>query len=882
MQLLPGTKLGPYEIISLIGAGGMGEVYRARDPRIGREVAIKILPETFTADTDRLRRFEQEAHAAGVLNHPGILSIFDIGTDLSRPYIVSELLEGETLREKLQTGPLMRRKAIEYALQIASALATAHDKGIVHRDLKPENIFITREGRAKILDFGLAKLIYPDAPAAVSNQSKLQTLEGQSTPGMMLGTVGYMSPEQVRGLSSDHRSDIFAFGVVLYEMLTGKRAFQGNTNADTLSTILQKDPPELSESNPDLSLPLVRIIQHCLEKNPEERLQSMRDIRIYLETLSGLSGTTVTSTALPPPAGQMRRIFPWVIASLLAIATAVFAIGYFQRIPKPKGPVSFSINAPVGISFDSFAIGMAVSPDGTRLVFGAPDENGKFVLWDRQFNNPIARPLPGTEETFLYPFWSPDSRNVGFFAEGKLKTIDINSEAVRILCDAPAGRGGTWNRKGWIVFAPDKYGALFRVAATGGQPEQVTITPKEGVSYRWPSFLPDDSHFLFSDFDIDQSIKIGSLDSKEEKILVRENSNAFFAPPNHVLFAQNGRLIAQQLDLKRLELKGEAISISNQNVVQNHARAFAAFTVSAAGVLTYQADTVPPSRLVIVDRSGKRVAEVGEPGYYSYPRFSPDGKKLSVARHQSHIEPGDIWLLDLMKGTMSRFTFEPQLYGPAVWTPDGKKIQYGERDLFEKPVSGTTAEKPLFKSGLGKTTFDVSSDGKYQLFALDNRQTLLDVWVLPLFGEGKPFPFVATPHNENTARFSPDGKWVAYDSSESGKEEVYVRAFPDADAGKWQISNAGGVHPVWRGDGKEIFYRNGRNIMASEITLNPEFESGTPKILFETALPTLADDTLFDVSRDGERFVLSTPPDSQYFSSVTVVLNWMTGIPKDR
>jgi len=860
----------------------MGEVYRARDPRIGREVAIKILPETYAVDKDRLRRFEQEAHAAGVLNHPGILSIFDIGTDQSRPYIVSELLEGETLRERLQTGPLMRRKAIEHALQISSALATAHDKGIVHRDLKPENIYITRDGRAKILDFGLAKLIYPDTPLAASNQSKLQTLEGQSTPGMMLGTVGYMSPEQVRGLSSDHRSDIFAFGAVLYEMLTGKRAFQGNTNADTLSAILQKDPPELSDSNPDLSLPLVRIIQHCLEKNPEERLQSMRDVRIYLETLSGLSSTTVTSPVLPATAGRLQRIFPWAIASFLAIATVVFAIGYFQRIPAPKAPVSLSINAPVGISFDSLAIGMAASPDGTRLVFGAPDETGKFVLWDRQFNNPIARPLPGTEETIAYPFWSPDSRNVGFFADGKLKTIDINSGAVRRLCDAPAGRGGTWNHNGWIVFAPDKYGALFRVAATGGKPEQVTLTPKEGVSYRWPSFLPDDNHFLFSDSDIDQSIKIGSMDSKEEKILVRESSNALFTPPNYVLFVQNGRLIAQQLDLKRLELKGDAVSISNQNVVQNHARVFAAFSVSAAGVLAYQADTVPPSRLVIVDRSGKRVTEVGEPGYYSYPRFSPEGKRLSAVRHQSHIEPGEIWLLDLMKGNMSRFTFKTLIYSPAVWTPDGKKIQYATRDLFEKPVSGTTAEKPLFESRLGKTTLDVSSDGKYQLFSLDNRQTLLDLWVLPLFGEGKPFPFVATPYNEYDARFSPDGKWVAYDSTESGKDEVYVRPFPDSDAGKWQISSTGGVCPVWRGDGKEIFYRNGRKIMAAEIRLDPEFESGTPKILFETAPPTLADDTLFDVSRDGERFVLSTPSDSQYFSSVTVVLNWMTGIPRDR
>ena len=797
---------------------------------------------------------------------------------------MSELLEGETLRERLQTGPLVRRKAIDYALQVASALATAHDTGIVHRDLKPENIYITRDGRAKILDFGLAKLIYPDAPVAAPNQSRLQTMEGQSTPGMILGTVGYMSPEQVRGLSSDHRSDIFAFGAVLYEMLTGKRAFHGNTNADTLSAILQKDPPELSESNPDLSVPLVRIIEHCVEKNPAERLQSMRDVHIYLETLSGLSSTTVATPALPAASARIQHTLPWAIASLLAIATAVFAIGYFQRIPSPKGPVSLSINAPAGISFASFAIGMAVSPDGTRLVFGAPDESGKFVLWDRQFNNPVARPLPGTEETFAYPFWSPDSRNVGFFSEGKLKTIDINSGAVRTLCDAPAGRGGSWSRKGWIVFAPDKYGALFRVAATGGKAEQVTGTPEDGVSHRWPSFLPDDVHFLFSDaaHNIEESIKIGSLDSREEKILVREPSNAFFAPPNHVLFVQNGRLIAQQLDLKRLELKGEAISISNQNVVQNHARVFAAFSVSAAGVLAYQADTVPPSRLVIVDRSGKRVAEVGDPGYYSYPRFSPDGKKLSVVRHSSHIEPGDIWLLDLLKENMSRFTYKPQMFGPAVWTPDGKKIQYGARDLFEKPVSGTTAEKLLFESGLSKSAYDVSSDGKYQLFSLDNRQTLVDIWVLPLFGEGKPFPFVASPYNEYNTRFSPDGKWVAYDSTESGKEEVYVRPFPNADAGKWQISNAGGMHPVWRGDGKEIYYRNGRKIMAAEITLEPEFESGTPKILFETAHPTLADDTLFDVSRDGERFVLSTPPDSQYFSSVTVVLNWMTGIPADR
>jgi serine/threonine protein kinase len=874
--LAAGTRLGPYEIVAPLGAGGMGEVYRGRDPRIGREVAIKILPSTFAEDAERLRRFEQEARAAGALNHPNILVIYDTGTEGSNPYIVSELLEGETLREKLEAGALPHRKVADYARQIALGLAAAHDKGIVHRDLKPENLFITRDGRVKILDFGLAKLSTPEVVR--KDSSRLQTIAADSTPGMVLGTVGYMSPEQVRGLPADHRSDIFTFGAILYEMLTRKRAFRGDTAADTMSAILQKDPPELNESNPDLPQAAARILRHCLEKNPEERLQSMRDVAIYLETFSGLSGSGVTA-ALPAQKPKIGVLLPWMIVAALALTASLAVIGYSHRIPKPDASTYLSADAPAGGSFGAINIQMALSPDGNHLVFAAPDSNGKIFLWDRNLHSSRPNQLIGTENA-EYPFWSPDSRFVGFFVEGSaLKVVDVKEESVRTLCGSPAGRGGSWGTNGTILFARDKYGGIYQVPAEGGSPKLVTDDPfKDGISYRWPQFLPDQKNFIYSSMSgtgNDRGLFTSAQGSPKGTLLLKADSQAIFVKPDCLIFTQSGKLMMQRLDLKTLRMKGEAISIASEPIAMNLTRVFASFSASQNGTLSYQANSVTRSPLIWVDRTGKQIATAGSAEYYSSPRISPDEKRIAAIRHEIPTEEGDVWVYDDLRKSMARFTSQPQQYSLPVWSADGTKIFFGAGDIYWKPADGATAEQRLLGSSFYTLLQSVSSDGKLLLYTMDNQKTLGDIWVLPLSEGAKPYPYLETPADEGHASLSPDAKWIVYDSDESGQSEVYVRPFPSASSGKWQVSVAGGFNPLWRKDGKELYYVSSDNkLMAVAVNASTTFESGTPQALFEMPTQTISIGQAYDVSADGQRILLCAPPGTKYFSNITVVLNW--------
>ena len=539
MMLPVGTKLGPYEIVAPLGAGGMGEVYRARDTRLGRDVAIKVLPSSFSADADRLHRFEQEACAAGALNHPNILIVHDIGTHDGSPYVVSELLEGETLRERMGGTAQPQRKAIDYALQIAHGLAAAHEKGIVHRDLKPDNIFITKDGRVKILDFGIAKLTQVEGAEA---QTDIPTRRVDTGPGVVMGTVGYMSPEQVRGQKVDHRSDIFSFGAILYEILSGRRAFHRESAADTISAILKEHPPDLSETNQRVSPALERLVNHCLEKNPQERFHSASDLAFALEAISSaspVSNQTMTAMTALPARAQIRKQLPSIIAAFLAlalIAALPFVFLYFRNAPAPRPNVVRAMIPPPENAHLLYFNQMAVSPDGLRLAFVAIGANGVTSLWLRPLGALSAQPLAGTEGA-SNPFWSPDSRFIGFFADGKLKKIDAAGGPPQTLCNAPGGRGGTWNRDGVIVFAPDYNSALSRVPAAGGAPALLPLdkSRKEKV-HHFPYFLPDGRHFLYRAGvtiayarDEGNGIYVGSLDSSEYKLILRADTYAVYA-----------------------------------------------------------------------------------------------------------------------------------------------------------------------------------------------------------------------------------------------------------------------------------------------------------------------------------------------------------------
>jgi serine/threonine protein kinase len=585
MNTLSGTRLGHYQIRSKIGAGGMGEVYRAYDPSIHRDVAIKVLPGALSADKDRLARFEQEAQAAGALNHPNILVIHHIDTHNGAPYIVSELLEGETLRERMAGIALPQRKAIDYALQITHGLAAAHEKGIVHRDLKPENIFVTKDGRVKILDFGVAKLTA--ALDGDQSQTGIPTRRVNTDPGKVIGTVGYMSPEQVKGQPADHRSDIFSFGAVLYEMLSGRRAFHGESAAETMSAVLKEDPPDLSETNQRISSALERLVNHCLEKNPEARFHSARDLAFALEALSGssvASAETMAMPALAPRWMKRRELIAWTIAAVAVLSLALFLISNSPREALNTHAVRFTIQTPKASIFASFAI----SPDGRRLAFVGLDASGKRRLWVRPLDSLNAQPLPETEGATIH-FWSPDSRFIAFFADGKLKKIDVAGGPPQTIASAPNNVGGTWNRDDVIVFSPGISDGLYRVSAAGGEVTPLTTLDKTREnSHRWPQFLPDGRHFLYFSRQPEKSgVYVGSLDSKETKRILDTDYNALYAPPGYLLFVREAALMAQPFDAGKLALTGNAVPIAEQ-VGLNAASRVSHFTVSESGVLVFE------------------------------------------------------------------------------------------------------------------------------------------------------------------------------------------------------------------------------------------------------------------------------------------------------
>jgi eukaryotic-like serine/threonine-protein kinase len=888
MALSPNTRLGRYEIRSKIGEGGMGEVYLGRDPKLGRDVAVKVLPAQFSADAERLARFEQEACAAGALNHPNVLAVHDVGRHDGAPFVVSELLEGETLREKLRGAPLPQRKAVDYASQIARGLAAAHERGIVHRDLKPENVFITSDGRAKILDFGLAKLTQADGG---QSQTEIPTRRMDTDPGTVMGTVGYMAPEQVRGRKVDHRADIFSFGAVLYEMLAGRRAFRGESAADTLSAVLREDPPPLSESNRNVAPALERLVLHCLEKDPAARFHSANDLAFALEALSGathLSGEQATPTrALAGRGVRRRELVAWGVAGAALLAALLALVLPYLRGAPQEAPAAtrFLLATPE----KGEVVGAPViSPDGRRVVLVVRDVVGRQSLWLRPLDALDAQQLVGTEGG-VSPFWSPDGRSIGFIAAGKLKKLDVSGGPAQTLSDA-VGVGGAWNRDGVIVFSRSTAEGLYRIPAAGGTPEPLTTLDKSRDEYAhaWPHFLPDGRHFLYvagTSPREKSAIFLGSLDSKPPRLLLGVESSVAYAPPGYLLYALEGTLVARPFDADRLELTGEAVPVVKQ-IGFTIGTARAHFSVSETGTLLYRPNpAAADTQLVWFDRAGKQLGTVGAAGHYSDIRLSPDGKRVAFQRLDKEKGTSDIWLIELARGTTSRLTFDPVNDGDAVWSPDGSRVVFssmreGLPNLYQKLSSGAGGEELLLKSDEAKFATDWSPDGRHVLYHVMSRQSY-DLWVLPLFGERRPEPFVRTDFQESGGRFSPDGRFVAYTSNESGRYEVYVQSFP-ASGGKWQVSNGGGGSPRWRRDGRELFYLSADGkLMAVEVDgSSGTFAAEVPVPLFEPRVVAISGDSPYDVAADGRRFLVKVPVEENAPAPVTVVLNWTADLKR--
>lgn len=859
-----GTTLSHYQVLEKLGAGGMGVVYRARDPRLGREVAVKVLPPSFSADAKRLHRFEQEARAAGMLNHPNVLAIYDVGTHEGSPYLVSELLEGETLRARLGAGALPLSKVFDYAVQIAMGLAAAHEKGIVHRDLKPENLFLTRDGRVKILDFGLAKLAHPER----EDRTDAPTLPRNTEPGVALGTVGYMSPEQVRGQDADARSDLFAVGAIVYEMLTGRRAFQRETKVETMNAILSEDPPESTDASPGLT----RLVRRCLEKRPEERFQSARDLGFALEALSGTSGASV---ALPTAGGRRaRERYAWALAGIFAVAALALGIAHLRGPEPDRQTYRLSIAQPEDTILEG---GFALSPDGRLLAFAAGDAAGKRLLYLRPLDSFESRALPATDGA-SNPFWSPESRFVGFFATGKLKKIDITGGPPQTLCDASPNLGGTWNRDGVILFAPDYNGPLYQISDAGGIAAPITtLDPsRQETWHRWPHFLPDGKHFLYVTWSANPEhtgIYVHSLESNESRRLVSGWSSPAYSTP-YLLYVRGETLLAHPFDSVRLELSGEPFPVADQvgSIISK-----AHFSVSGSGVLAYHAHNTGDGLPVWLDREGNRLGAIGPAAGYLNLTLSPDDRRLAIDRSVSPSAP-DIWLIDLLQGTTSRFTSNPAYDFNPVWSPDGTRLVFasnrsagGGSDLFQRESSGSGEENLLLRTGATNIATDWSTDGRFILYQALQPKTNYDLWTLPLEGDRNPIVLVQTAFAEEDAHLSPDGRWLAYTSDESGKPEVYVRPFL-RPGGSQLISTTGGWQPRWRrGDGKELYYLSPeRRVMSVLVQSDPStFRASVPRALFDE--PVAGDS--YAVSRDGERFLINTAvPEAS--APIQIVVNW--------
>ncbi|MDQ6892991.1 MAG: protein kinase [Acidobacteriota bacterium] len=885
MTLNPGFRLGPYEILAPLGAGGMGEVYRAKDSRLGREVAIKVLPESLASDRERLARFEQEARSASALNHPNIVTIYEVGLTDAVSWIAMELIQGSTVRELIAAGPLPTKRLLTLAAQAADALAKAHAAGIVHRDLKPENLMVTKDGFVKILDFGLAKLVEP-RDALVTSAA---TVADVTRPGVVLGTAGYMSPEQASGRAIDFRSDQFSFGSVLYEMLTGKRAFSRGTTVETLTAIIRDHPDPIEVAAPLSPVAIRWIVERCLAKDPEERFLSTRDLALDLANLRDHVAEVSSERFAGPatPRARSRRFGPAVAAASLALAA--LGVLFVSRGPRERpGPaMKFMVAGPPGTTYapPEVSRGFSVSPDGTRMVIEAYSK-GRRRLFVRPLDSEDATELEGSLDATAH-FWSPDSRFIAFYAEGKLKKIPANGGPPVELCGAPFALVGTWNREGTILFSNFNPPGIFRVSDSGGEAVRVVApdpSRQEGFLI-WPHFLPDGRRFLYLANKrsplADRDLNVASLDSKEVRLVAHTNSRVEYVTPGYLVYVRDGALFAQPFDEAKAQLRGEARLLAS-NVHYFYGPAHAAFSASQTGVLAYQTPARPLD-VAWFDRQGKRTGQLGEPVVVKGLRISPEGKRAAADIEDRRTGTSDVWVTDLSSGVSTRIHSDPVDENMPVWWPDGTKLLYrsdrgGPPDIYEITLGAPGSERPFLEQPAVQQPEDVSRDGRLLVYVSEEQSALSHIWLMPLQGDRKPFPWLASRFHDTSPRFSPDGRWIAFESNESGVPEIYA-ALAEGAAEKRRISPMGGRLPRWRADGKELYYLapNG-TVMAVAVSPGSNLETGAPAPLFRPE-PEFKN---YDVTPDGSRFLATVPLEKTPESPLRVIVNWTASLTPER
>ncbi len=891
MALNPGTRLGPYEILAPLGAGGMGEVYRARDTRLGRDVAVKVLPQHLSSNPEVRARFEREARSISSLNHPHICALYDVGREDDTDFLVMELLEGETLAARLSRGALPTADVVRLGMQIAGALDRAHRAGVVHRDLKPANVMLTRSG-AKLMDFGLAKAVGSGAvPAALTGSPTATT--PLTADGAIVGTFQYMAPEQLEGKEADARTDLFALGVVLYEMATGRRAFEGKTQASLMAAILRDEPREIGASAVSSPPALDRLVRQCMRKDPEERIQSAHDVALQLEGIAEAgSAPAHPGIAAAPARSRSRERIAWgiaVLATLAAIAVAAWAL----RAPAATPPVIVSaVLPPEGDTFTADRPGVALSPDGSRIAFAARGPAGSGI-WVRPLASGRPTLLVAAEDAEC-PIWSPDGRKVGYHAAGQLNTIDLSGGQSRALAPMAECLGASWGSDGSIVYVAGRSSPIMRIPESGGQPVAIDVSQADTRRiYSHPSLLPDGRHILYTANDLEREgensgVFVATTEGKDERRLLPILTNARFVSPGYLVYAKDGALRAQAFDPESLALGGEPIAllegVQYVGYYQQHL-----FSISDQGLLAYvEGRGMLTRQLTWVDRQGAILGTAGTPGNYFSPRISHDGRRIAYDQSEATSDSGDIWVLDLDRGIPTRLTFDPRNESSPNWSPDDSRLAFfgnvGARsDLFTVASDGTgTPETLLSDEGL-KLPSDWSNDGESILMQQRTPSQPNPDLMVYSFSTGKKEPWLATPFVEKEGRFSPDRRWVAYISDESGRTEVYVRGF-SPPGGKWRVSSDGGSDPVWRRDGKELFYLSPGSEMMS-VTVGDgtrSFEGGAPVPLFKIPGSILGtgDIAQYDISPDGRRFLVNLNTPTQGQRTITLVSNWTSLLGK--
>ncbi|HEX5132235.1 MAG TPA: protein kinase [Candidatus Krumholzibacteria bacterium] len=885
MQIKPGSKLGSYDVVSMLGAGGMGEVFRARDTRLGRDVAIKAMPEGFAQDPERLGRFEREARLLASLNHPNIAAIHGVEEAGGERYLVLEFVDGESLAARIARGALPVDEAIEICRDIAAGVEAAHENGVIHRDLKPGNVMITPDGTVKVLDFGLATSGSGGSGGSSSDLTRSPTLTSPATrAGVILGTAAYMSPEQARGRSVDRRTDIWSFGCVLYECLTGTPMYEGETVSDLIARILERDPNW--EALPANTPVRVReLLKRCLRKDPKERLRDIGDAR--LELMEARAGAGAVPVAAAPAA--RKRPFAWMIATgvLLAALAASIVIRPAPKLAQ-EHTMRLSVPLPPGLQVSLEVPDAVVSPDGQTLLFAASDTTGTTRLYVRKLDAAVVRPVPGTEGAVI-PFWSPDSRQIAFFADGSLKRMGIDGAGTQVICPAPAPRGGDWGPGDVILFQPNASGPIMRIPASGGTPVPATTLDPElkETAHRFPSFLPDGKHFLYVALPGPDGVpqtRTGSLDGDTGPVLLTSLSRATYSEPGYLLFNQNESVVAQPFDAASRTAHGTPQLVPDLYNTAGQYSGSPIVTASADGKLVQRELNLSGMAIVLTDRSGRVTRRLSlPPGKYSAPRFSPDGKRLAVTHCRVDEYEEHLWVVDLARSLSTRFAFDGDYDIDPRWTVDGSRIVWGSdradgRDLYWKRSDGAGAEELLVDApGLFNDPTSVTS--QYVLFRSLSGETNEDIWIAPLAGDGEAKPFVLTPFDEIDAVVSPNERWVAYRSNESGRFELYVTSFPEPGS-KTRISDTGAqptpnVRPVtvaWRGDGRELYYvgGDGRTLMVVDVDTGVDFHAGNPRPLLR--LPRETIDAA--VAPDGQLLAVIVPAETNARSIINLVVNW--------